>query len=209
MRVLIVTLLISGSTLIAAPSEPVSLSQGVAPTTRYEVVLEADKDTPGFQRYELKGEASEFPAILVREISGQRIVGRLSWPGDPSGGDSQPLRAHTEVLWSPTGEAVAINTNERLHSYSSVLALEPDTGKFVQVPFPAYKTLTGFSPPNSEQLRARGFTRAHEWTREGHLIYSIHYSPAASSVGADPLSHRIALRITHKGMEVIRREPNP
>ncbi|MDF3056131.1 MAG: hypothetical protein K0R17_346 [Rariglobus sp.] len=204
MRILLTVLLAFATTVFGAPPEPVALENGTAPTKRYEVVLEADKDTPKFQRYEFKGDDSQFPAILIRQLPNGGIVGRLSWPGDAHS-DDQPLRSHTTVLWHPRGDVVAINTNERNYAYSSIFALQSDTGKFVEVRFPDYKTLTGFPTPNSDQLRPRGFGRAVRWTKEGHLIYTLRLLPETYT-GADPLSHRITLRVTPKGMEVIRRE---
>ena len=208
MRTALLTVFAFAVELIAAPPEPVPLEHGVSPNKRYDVVLEADKDTPAFQRYEFKGDDSEFPAFLVRELPSHRIVARLTWPGDASAGDEQPLRSHTRVLWSPAGDAVIVNTNERFYSYSSVLTVQPETGRFVQVPFPDYKTLTGFEPPDSSQLRARGFTRA-EWTPEGLLVYAISSSPQPSYDGPDPLRHRITLRVTPTRMEVVGREVVP
>ena len=193
MRTLLATLLLFAGVGALADS-PDALEGGTSPSKRHEVVLDT---------------AAETPLLLVRELPGNRVVGRLEWPGDPSGGDTQPLRTHAAVLWQPTGEAVAINTDERLYAYTSVLARQPESGKFVQLQFPDYKTLTGFPPPNPDQLRPRAFTRAVAWTADGNLIYAIGYSPDASYEGADPLSHRITLRITSKGMEVIRREANP
>ena len=209
MRHLLSTLLVVAWPAIAAPPEPVALENGVSPSKHHEVVLEADKDTPSFARYELKGDDSEFPAFLVLELPGRRVLGRFNWPGDPSAGDEQPLRSHTQVLWSPSGDAVAINTDERFYSYSSILAHDRDSNRFVAVPFPDYKALTGFAPPDSDQLRPRGFARALEWTPDGLLVYAISSSPLPSYEGADPLRHRIILRVTPHGMEVVRREPLP
>ena len=190
---------------LATPTEPVVLEQGTASTGKHEVVLEADKDTPSFEQYELKGDHTQFPKFLIRELPSGRTVGSLKWPGDSSG-DHQPLRNHTRILWRPDGKAVVINTSERHYSGTSVFALQK-TGKFIEVPFPDYKTLTGHPQPKTEDLRPRGFGYALRWTAEGLLVYEVKFAPEASYSGADPLHHRITLRVSPEGMEVIARAP--
>lgn len=180
--------------MFAMAAAPDTLEGGVSPTKQHEVVLDAEPETP---------------VLLIRELPGHREVGRIEWPGDPTGGDEQPLRTHASVLWRPGGEAVAINTNERFYSGTSVLARLPQTGRFVEVKFPDYKTLTGYPLPNSEHLRPRGAGLATRWTPEGHLVYEMILSPAASYTCPDPLRHRITLQVTSEGMKVIHREPLP
>jgi hypothetical protein len=194
MRSLLATLFVFVFGVATYGAAPDALEGGTSPTKRHEVVLDA---------------APETPVLLVREIPSHRIVGRLEWPGDPSGGDTQPLRTHAKVLWQPGGAAVAINTDERFYAYTSVLARQPKSGRFVQVQFPDYKTLTGFPSPNFDHLRPRGFARSLRWTPKGHLVYVISYAPDASYDAPDPLNHRITLSVTPTGMKVIRRESNP
>jgi hypothetical protein len=165
MRFLILALLTLTYPLLAAPSEPVSLEHGTAPTKRHDVVLAADKDTPSFERYELKGDDSQFPRFLIRELPSGKTVGSLKWPRDSSS-DSQPLRNHTRVLWHPNGTSVAIHTSERYYSHTNILALDPKTGKFIELQFPDYKTLTGHPKPKSADLRPRGFGTALRWTEK-------------------------------------------
>ena len=205
MRLLILIILTICSYAVGSPLEPVALENGVSPTKHHEVVLEADKDTPSFARYEMKGDDSQFPKFLIRELPSGKVVGRLSWPGDP-GSDKQPLRSHTKILWHPDGGAVAINTDERFYSFTNIFSLDPKSGKFVEVKFPDYKALTGFPEPNTNQLQPRGFSRVVGWTKEGGLVYETSVTPLPSYNGADPLSHRVTLRVTSKGMKVIRRE---
>lgn len=191
---------------LAAPSEPVALEDGLSPDKRYEVVLEADKDTPSFARYEFKGDASQYPKFLIRDTATGRIVGRQKWPGDSTAGDERMLRNHARVLWRADGGAVAINTDERFYSYTSVLARGPKDVEFICVSFPDYKTLTGFAMPNSDDLRPRGFASATEWNSQGLLVYHFESSPLPSYKGVDPLKHRVTLRVTERGMEVFSRE---
>jgi hypothetical protein len=207
MRFLIPTLLALTHFALAVPLEPVALESGVSPPKQHDVVLEADKDTPAFDRYEMKGDDSQFPRFFIRQLPSGTTVGSLRWPGDPLGGDSQPLRSHTKVLWSPDGRAVAINTNERFYSYTSVLAYDSKSGKFVRVQFPDYKKLTGHATPKSENLRPRCFAQSVRWTPKGFLIYEFGDLPAASYGGSDPLHYRIMLSVTSRGMEVISSEP--
>jgi hypothetical protein len=206
MKKLALSFLLVSAALAAPPSEPVGLEGGISPTKRHEVVLEADKDTPTYRSYEFKEDSG--PKILIRELPGKRVVAKLLWPGDPNS-DAQPLRTHTAVLWSPDGECVAINTSERHYAHSSVFARDPESGKFVEVEVPDYKTMTGFAPPDSDKLRARGFANALSWTPEGHLVYILRLSPGGLYEGKDPLVHRTTLRVTPKGMVVVRREANP
>jgi hypothetical protein len=206
MRLFTLTLLTLAHSALAVPSEPVALKHGIAPTGKHEVVLEADKDTPSFKRYELKGDDTQFPKFLIRELPSGRTVGKLRWLGDSSS-DSQPLRNHTQILWRPDGRAVAISTSERYYSHTNLFALQPKTGKFIEVPFPDYKTLTGHPQPKAEDLRPRGFGNTFRWTDKGFLVYEMKLSPEASYSGSDPLHHRITLRVTPRGMEVIAREP--
>jgi hypothetical protein len=208
MRFLVLALLALANPLLAAPSEPVALKDGISPTKQHEVVLEADKDTPSFERYELKGDDSQFPRFLIRELPGGKTVGSLKWPGDTSG-DSPPLRNHTQILWHPNGTAVAITTSERYYSQTNILALDPKTGKFLELRFPDYKTLTGYPKPKSDDLRPRGFGTALRWTEKGFLLYEMSSMPGASYKGTDPLHHRITLRVTPQGMEVVDREALP
>lgn len=193
MRSLLATPILFVATMAFAGA-PDALEGGTSPTKLHDVVLDTTPETP---------------VLLVRELPGHRIVGRLEWPGDPTGGDTQPLRTHAKVLWQPTGKAVAINTDERFYSYTSVLALQPKSSKFVQVQFPDYKALTGFPAPNPDHLRPRAFACSERWTPKGNLVYSIGYAPDASYDGPDPLSHRITLSVTPTGMKVLRREANP
>lgn len=206
MKKLALSFLLASAVSAAPPTEPVSLVDGVSPTKRHELVLEADKDTPTYQSYEFKGGSG--PKILVRELPSLRVVANIPWQGDPDS-DARPLRSHTSVIWSGDGERVAINTSERHYRHTAVFARDSKTGAFVEVEFPDYKTMTGFAPPDSEKLQARGFGDALSWTAEGHLIYVLKLVPGGLHDGKDPLVHRVTLRITPKGMEVIRREANP
>ena len=208
MRLLIPIFLTLCTFATAAPLEPVALENGVSPTKRHEVVLEADKDTPSYARYEMKGNDSQFPGFLIRELPSGKTIGRFSCIADPNS-DEQPLRSHVKILWRPDGGAVAICTSERFYSYTNVFALDPKSGKFVEVQFPDYKTLTGFPEPNTDQLKPRGFSSVQRWTSEGDLVYEIYLSPLATYRGADPLRHRVTLQVTPKRMKVIRREPDP
>ncbi len=191
------------SLLLAAPDEPVALKDGTSPNKRFEIVLEADKDTPSFAAYELKGDS--YPKFLVREVSTGKIVGRLACVGD-SQSDAMPLREHATLFWRQDSLAVVINTSERFYSHSVVLAYDLAKKEFREVAFPDYKTSTGFAVPSSDDLRPRGFSSARGWDDDGRLTYEIMLVPGAAYRGADPLYHRITLHVSPGGMEVVSRE---
>lgn len=192
------------STAAFAQNEPVPLENGKSPDGRFEVVLEADKDTPGYEKYEMKG--GSYPAFLILDQESGKALVRIEFPGDVQS-DQQPLRKHTKILWSPKSSAVAINTDERFYSHLTLAAFDEESGVFKKVIVPDYMTLTGFPDPPREQLRARGREFAEGWTEDGHLIYRLRYAPMPSFEGDDPLRHRIELAVESDGFKVVRRLP--
>jgi hypothetical protein len=191
-------------TAIAGPAEPVALENGASPNGKYDVVLEADKDTPSYSKYEFKADNS--PKLLLRELRSKKILQTLSYPCDPDS-DMRPLREHTGIIWRPDSGALVINTSERFYSHMNVFVLNKKAGLFQEVNLPSYKSMTGFDVPKSEDLMARGHSSGTNWTEDGLLVYEIFLSPAGSYNGKDPLTHRVFLRLKPNEMEVVRHEP--
>ena len=190
----------------AAPKEPVALESGISPDGRFEVVLESDRDTPSYANYEMKGDTTAFPGFLIIERKTGKSLIRIEYPADPET-DEQPLRKHTEVKWSPTSLAVAINTHERFYSHLSLAAYDSKHSKFKEIQLPDYKTLTGFPQPDSDQLRPRGFESVLSWNAKGNFVYELGLSPEASYNGPDPLHHIVELSISASGCKVVKRIP--
>lgn len=194
-------------TVLIASAEPgigIALENGVSPDKKFEVVLEADKDTPLYKGYEFKGGNDQFPAFLIREIKTGKVLARVGWEGDADS-DQRPLRSKSNVYWSPSGTAVILNTSERNYSHSCIWAIDEKSGEFKRLEFPDYKTMTGFEAPSSGDLRPRGFSSS-SWTKEGDLICELVLSPLTSKDGGDPMQHKIKLRLGPGGFEVIARE---
>lgn len=188
----------------AEPGAPVALRDGASPDKKYEVVLEADKDSPSYKDYEFKGSEDQFPAFLIRDVKTHKVAARVRWMGDAVS-DEKPLRLRSTVLWNPSGTSVILNTSERFYSHSGVWTLDQASGKFGKLDLPDYKTLTGFEAPTADELRPRGFSSS-AWTKEGNLEHKLILSPLHPKEGGDPFRHHITLRIGPEGFKVIARE---
>ena len=188
----------------ADPSIGVALENGVSPDKKFEVVLEADKDTPLYKKYEFKGGNDQFPAFLIREIQTGKVMARVGWVGDADS-DQRSLRSKSNVYWNPSGTAVILNTSERNYSHSCIWAIDKKSGEFKRLEFPDYKTMTGFEAPSSDDLRPRGFSSS-SWTKDGDLKCEFVLSPLNPKDGGDPMRHKITLRLGPGGIEVIGRE---
>ena len=189
--------------LLAAPSEPVQLAEGASPDGRFEVVLEADVDTPRYQTYALKGGDEDFPAFLLLDARNGTPMIRVPWPGasDPS---LPPLRNATAVLWRDDSRAVAINIREPHYWYTLLLVWDATTRSFASVELPSFTELSGRPAPNPEDLRARGVEEAESWTQAGHLVY---YFGLSELRRVDyPLTYRATLRVSPSGCQVVRSE---
>lgn len=188
--------------VLLATSAPVSIVGGVSPDGAFEVVLEADHDTPRFDAYELKGGDEQFPAFLVRKRKGSAILGRFPWPGAASEREAL-LRDRTQIMWRSDSAAVAINTRDTHYANSLVLALDPASGVVSRLPVPPYADLTGRPDPPPEKLRSRGRDIAIHWTAAGLLVFETWRWGDASY----PLSYRVSLRLTQGRLVVVDREP--
>ena len=204
MKIILVLSFLTTLVTLAQESKGVKLTNGISPNKKFEVVLEADKGSPKYKEYELKGDETEFPAFLIRELSSGKILSRIVWQGD-SNSDQQSLTKKSVINWNNDGSAVIINTSERFYSYSTVWFLDKDQF-FRELIIPDYKTLTGFEKPNTEHLRPRGHT-SMKWSEDGDLIYGIHLQGMRAMKNNDPLSHIITLRLDQKkGLTVINRK---
>ena len=180
------------------------MEDGTSPNGKYDVVLEADKDTPTYQKYEMKGE--DVPRLLVREIASKKVISSLPFPSDLDS-DQRPLRDHTKVIWRADSAALIINTHERFYSYTNILVLDPKNLRFRDLEFPDYKQLTGLEAPKAEDLTSRSHEYGREWSKEGLLVYEMLLHRSGTYNGDDPLHHRVFLRVGTDGMEVVRHEP--
>lgn len=198
-----VLLLCAGCALAA---EPVPLKDGRSPDQRFEVCLEADKDTPSFAKYQFKGGEENFPAFVVREIKTGKILSRFGYPSDPHS-DKRPLREKVSVSWHPDSQRVFMNSRERFYTATTVVAYHAKEKEFKWIPFPSYEKLTGFPDPPRRHLRPRCHSISVAWTKAGTLIHELGYSPMPSYKGKDPLLHRIELKVAATGMTVVKRTP--
>jgi hypothetical protein len=194
-----------GALSLASTEEPVRLAAGVSPNGVFEIALEADYDTPGYQAYELKGSDDQFPAILVLNRRTTRPVLRVPWPGDPNASSMSPLRGRARVLWRGDSAAVAVNIREPHYWYTVVLMRDGPKGSFVNVPLPDFEIIAGRPAPDSNDLRARGVEEALRWTEAGQLVYYIGLS--AMRPVSQPLTYRATLLVSAKGCTVVAREP--
>jgi hypothetical protein len=194
--------------LLAADSQTVSLENGLSPNRRFEIVLEADKGSSRFKAYEFKGDQCQYPAFLIVDATSRKVITRVPWEGD-TGGDEQPLKLHSTVLWNPGSTAVALTTRERFYTHCVVRVYDASRRTFVKVEFPDYKTMTGFPPPAAEDLRSRGYDKAVEWNKKGHLTVELKLSPASSEERPDSLHHRVTLEVSASGMKAVHREMLP
>jgi hypothetical protein len=183
-------------------AEPVVLASGVSPDGAYEVLLEADHDTPSFTKYAFKGVDENFPAFLVLERTSGAILGRFPWPGGSEETEAL-LRDRTEVKWRLDSAAVAINTRDMFYAHAIVLARDPESGRFANVALPSYAEISGRAPPPANLLRSRGRSLAVSWNPEGLLIFETWLWGEVDY----PLSYRVLLRLREGRLVVQDREP--
>ncbi len=206
MRSIVHSLLAISASIFCAHGEErtgVALENGVSPSKKYEVVLEADKGSPRFERYEFKGDNDQYPAFLILEVASGEILTRLPWGSDSS--DWPSLREGSKVSWNPAGDSVILNTSSRFYSASSIWSFEVKSGVFKETGLPDYKTLTGFNAPKSDDLRPR-VGASSSWNERGDLVHEIILSPLVDPKNGDPMHHRITLRMGPKGWTVVSRE---
>ena len=189
-------------TVALSVSEPVPINGGVSPDDKYEVVLEADHDSPRFVEYEFKGGEEQFPALLVVNRSSGVIVGRVPWPGAASETESL-LRDRTQVKWRSDSAAVAINTRDRFYADTLVLVRHAESGRFAVVTIPPYTELSGRPMPPQEKLRSRGREISIRWTTEGRLVLETWLWGEVDY----PLSYRVSLQLAGGRLVVHDREP--
>lgn len=201
---MVATCVLSAATLIQAAETPVSLVSGGSPDGRFEVVLEADFDSPQYSSYEFKGPDDEFPGILVLNRRTGRPLARIPWPGDATNTSLPLMRQRIKVLWREDSTAVAVNVREPHYWYSAVFTLDSDNGRFINVPLPDFGAVAGRPAPHSELLRARGVEEAERWTDEGDLVYYIAVSPMLPL--DQPTAYRAVLRLGLSGCRVLRRQ---
>jgi hypothetical protein len=188
--------------VVLSAGEPVPINGGVSPDERYEVVLEADHDSPRFLEYEFKGGEEQFPALLVVHRGSRGILGRFPWPGAATETESR-LRDRTQVKWRSDSAAVAINTRDRFYAQTLVLAHHAESGRFAAVAIPPYAELTGRPMPPDHKLRSRGREISIGWTDEGRLVLETWLWGEVDY----PLSYRLSLRLAGGRFVVHDREP--
>lgn len=206
MRSTLHSLLVISASIFCAHGEQrvgVALENGVSPSRKFEVVLEADKGSPRFERYEFKGDNDQYPAFLILEVASGKILTRVPWGSDSS--DWPSLREGSKVSWNPAGDSVILNTSSRFYSASSIWSFDVKSGVFKKTELPDYKTLTGFNEPKSADLRPRAGAYS-SWNDHGDLVHEITLSPLVEPKNGDPMRHRITLHMRPKGWTVVSRE---
>lgn len=148
---------------------------------------------------EWKGDS--YPHIEITEVATGKVLQTIEYFG-AAGGDGGALRDQVQILWRADSKAFALTIRDRFYSDTTVSAMDA-TGKFVDIAFPSYKEMTGFSDPDPKDLRPRGWAIAEAWDKKGHLVYGISFSPEASYTGKDPLNHKIVLEVTATGMKCL------
>lgn len=161
--VLITLLAFAGIGQADIPSVPESTS----PNGKIHAVMDIDRD-PKISP-EWKGDS--YPKIEITQKGTGKVLAAIGYFGS-RGDDARPIREHVRVRWRPDSKAFAIAIDDRFYSTSIVFALNNES-KFVQVAFPSYEMMTGFSPPDSKHLRPRGRASVEGWDKEGRLIYDL------------------------------------
>ena len=184
--VIIIALFLVNLACADVPEIPKSLS----PDGKIHAVLDIDRNP----KISHEWKEGSYPQIEITQKDTGEILSSIGYFGSP-GDDARPLREHVRVSWRPDSKAFAITINDRFYSSSIVFALNKES-KFVQVAFPGYETMTGFSQPDRKHLRPRGRATVGGWDKQGRLIYDLFASPLPSFTGNDPLVHRIRLDVS-------------
>lgn len=179
---------------VAATAEIIEIPKSLSPDGEIHGVMDVDRDS----RISAEWKEDSFPRIEMTQKTTGQVLTSINYFG-AAGDDDRPLREHVRISWRPDSRAFAVTINDRFYSASKVFVMTNES-KFVEVPFPSYRAMTGFSAPDNEQLRPRGRSTVEGWDFEGRLIYAIFLSPLPSYSGDDPLVHKVLLRISPAGM---------
>lgn len=190
---LLLSALLAHSTVALADIPAVPNSD--SPDGKLHAVMDIDRDPKIAPEW--KGDS--FPQIEITEKKTGKILASVEYFG-AVGDDAQPLRKHVKVSWRQDSKAFTVRIDDRFYSWTEVYAMNKEL-KFVSVPIPGYKAITGFPKPDVKNLRPRGRAMARGWDERGRLIYEIFYSPLPSFKGKDPLWHRVLLEVSATGMK--------
>ena len=166
-----------------------------SPDGKFHAVMDIDRDPSIVPEW--KGDS--FPRIEITEKATGRVLASVEYFG-AVGDDARPLREHVKISWRADSRALAVTIDDRFYSATKVLARGKDL-KFVDVPLPSYKAMTGFPLPDVKELRPRGRETVKGWDERGRLIYRIFYSPLPSYKGKDPLRHQVLLEVSPSGVK--------
>jgi len=135
-----------------------------------------------------------FPQIEITQKDTKHVLASIEYFGSP-GDDARPLREHVRVSWRSDSKAFAVTIDDRFYSSCVVYVLN-QKGEFVSAPLPTdYEKMTGFPKPDVKHLRPRGRSTVVGWDEQGHLIYSLFFSPMPTFKGKDPLRHKVYLDV--------------
>ena len=138
-----------------------------SPDGHFVVMMETDKDQPGY-------EMDSAPTMWIEDIKTKKRLAEFTFGADPSS-DMQPLRNHIKVLWSTDGDAVAIQFQERFYSHLSAYRLSGSVAvpeSFVQCPLPEDTEIIRRLVPRFKEFRSRWFQFPEAWIDRHTLVFT-------------------------------------
>lgn len=130
-------------------------------------MINTDKDQKGY-------EMDSLPKMWIEDTRTKKRMAEFDFGADPSS-DMQPLRTHTMVLWSSSGDAVAIQFQERHYSHLTVYRLEGSLAEprsFVQCPLPEDTEIIKRLVPRFKEFRSRWFQYPEAWIDDHTLLFT-------------------------------------
>ncbi|WP_146848762.1 hypothetical protein [Brevifollis gellanilyticus] len=143
----------------------VEVPRSESPNGDFVVMMETDKDQPGY-------ELDSAPKMWIEHRKQKKRLVDFSFGADPSS-DTQPLRTHTKVLWNTAGDAVAIQFQERHYSHLSVYRLKGDLSdpeSFLACPLPVDGEIIQKLVPRFKEFRSRWFQHPDAWIDDHTLL---------------------------------------
>lgn len=182
---------------LAAFGDLVAVPDSKSPDGKFHAIMDIDRDPT--LNPEWKGDS--YPHIEITEITTGKVCCSVKYFG-AVGDDERPLREHVNIAWRPNSTAFALTIDDKFYSSTCVFAMNGES-KFANVQFPSYEDMTGFTKPDSNDLRPRGRSTVKGWNTKGHLMYGIFLSPLPTYKGKDPLEHEVVLEVSPTGMKRI------
>lgn len=165
---------------IASAYAQVEVPRAVSPGGEFSIMMETDKDQKEY-------DVDSSPKMWIEDTRSKKKLVEFEFGADPSS-DMEPLRTNTKVLWSASGDAVAIQFQERFYSHLTVFRLEGTLAKpefFERCTLPEDVDIIRLAVPRFKEFRSRWFQHPEAWIDKHTLIYTAGAGAILEPIKAD------------------------